>query len=90
MAASVEFMKPSSRTIRREERRISVMSDWLISDGCVMAMSAGELIVAQYNHYCVLPVNPRRHLARTHERYFLPAHRLFVRIKHGRNGSFPG
>ena len=54
-----------------------------------MAMGAGELIVAQYNHYCVLPVNPRRHSARAHERYFLPSHRLFVRIKHGRNGSLP-
>jgi hypothetical protein len=43
VAASVEFMKPSSRTIRREERRISLMSDSLISDGGVMAIGAGEV-----------------------------------------------
>ena len=83
MAASVEFMKPSSRTIRREERRISLMSDSLISDGGVMAIGAGELMVVQYNHHPPHPVNPRRHWANRPDEDFLPARPLFYRMKNG-------
>jgi hypothetical protein len=53
-----------------------------------MAIGAGELIVAQYNHYCVLPVNPRRHSARA--RMIFPAgYPLFARIKTAAAGHCP-